>query len=50
MVEGRMSSFCGDQACDMAAMACRSRSFGHSGDWPREGLGLLSCGNVRQFS
>jgi len=44
-----MSSFCGDQAGDMAAAAWQSASSGQLDDRPQRRLGLLSCGNDRQF-
>ena len=50
VVEHRMSGFCGDQAGDMAATAWQSGCSGHPDDRPRGRLGLLSCGNVWQFS
>jgi hypothetical protein len=48
-VEHRTSSFCGDQAGDMAAAAWQSASSGQPDDRPPRRLGLLSCGNGRQF-
>jgi hypothetical protein len=39
----------GDQACDMAAVAWQLGSFAQPDDRPQRWLGLLNCGNVRQF-